>query len=181
MSHKLINEPQCYICSLANKKLKWFISYKLDTYKPKKKKKKSEYFSEMSAVEMSAAAPEKDLSKDDDDAKIKVSIYTMLVSLIYTISSPISSLYTEHRPKIVGLVSFVFTYFLYCSLSYFSAHLYAHFCADWSISGFFLHPFMVDTPHCSALRWFIVQGSTSISQAFVLISTFVIASLAHKK
>ena len=157
-----------YLLTCKNKKLKWFISYKLDTYKPKKKKKKSEYFSEMSALDV--AAPQKDLSKDDDDAKIKVSIYAMLVSL-----------YTEHRAKIAGLVSFVFTYLLYCSLSYFSAHLYAHFCADWSISGFFIHPFMVDTPHCSALRWFIMKGSTSISQAFVLISTFVIASLTHKK
>ena len=85
--------------------------------------------------------------------------------------------FAAHRAKVAGVVAFVATYMAWACLSYFSAHLYAHFCADWTVSGFLAHPFMTVTPQCSALRWLMVQGAAGISQSFVLVSTIVIAVL----
>jgi hypothetical protein len=92
-----------------------------------------------------------------------------------------SAVYDNHRAKILGTASFVLTYLLWASLSYFSTHLYAHFCADWSVMGFFIHPFMVSSPHCRALRWFVVEGSTVITHLFAMIAAYVATAIVTAK
>ena len=97
------------------------------------------------------------------------------------ITNTISSIYISHSTKIAVTMSFIMTYLLWASLSYFSTHLYARICADWSITGFILHPFMAVSPHCAAIRWFIIEGPSGISQSFVLLSSFIIATLVSVK
>ena len=94
-----------------------------------------------------------------------------------TVKTTWSYYYSINHSRIVAITSFTLTYFLWILLSYFSTHMYAHFCAEWSIFGFILHPLMVVSPQCTALRWFVVQGASSISQCFAIMSSFVIASL----
>lgn len=81
------------------------------------------------------------------------------------------------RPKILAPATFALTYFMWVCLSYFSTHLYAYFCADWSLFGFIMHPLMVVSPQCGALRWFVVNGPDVISQSFALISSVVVTML----
>jgi len=81
------------------------------------------------------------------------------------------------RPKILAPTTFALTYFMWVFMSYFSTHLYAYFCADWSLLGFILHPLMVVSPQCSALRWFVFHGPNVISQSFALISSVAVAML----
>lgn len=86
-------------------------------------------------------------------------------------------MYDARREKISMVVMFVLTYTAWISLSYYSTHLYAHFCAEWSIMGFLTHPFMVSSPHCLALKWVMNEGSSTISNLFAMIATYVATTL----
>jgi hypothetical protein len=85
--------------------------------------------------------------------------------------------YAANRAKVARVIAFTAIYMVWVFLSYFSTHLYAHFCADWTVAGFLMHPFMAVAPQCGALRWLMVQGAAGISHSFALVSAIVIAML----
>jgi len=93
------------------------------------------------------------------------------------IPAAVSEFYVAHREKMTEVLMFLMTYFAWVSLSYFSIHAHAHFCAEWSIMGFFTHSFVVSSPHCNALKWLINEGSSAISRLFALFAMYVVSKL----
>jgi hypothetical protein len=62
-------------------------------------------------------------------------------------------------------------YFAWILLHFAATHMYPRYCAELSFQGLFLSPFMSSTPHCTAMRWMIVQGSNSISAMWLVIAS----------
>jgi len=51
---------------------------------------------------------------------------------------------------------------LWSTLHYSASHLYVKLCTYPSVYGFLLSPVIVDTPHCSAIRWLVYNGASQI-------------------
>jgi len=71
-------------------------------------------------------------------------------------------------------------YLTWITLHYVSAHLYADYCVAPTLGGYFLSPFIVNTPHCAALRWAIVQGAESINGLWLVLGTWFASKLIIK-
>jgi len=63
-------------------------------------------------------------------------------------------------------------YLFWIVLHYISAHLYASWCANLTLVGFLLSPFVVPAPHCQAFRWVINNGSNSITAMWIALGTW---------
>uniref|UniRef100_A0A6C0JFY0 Uncharacterized protein n=1 Tax=viral metagenome TaxID=1070528 RepID=A0A6C0JFY0_9ZZZZ len=63
-------------------------------------------------------------------------------------------------------------YLFWIVLHYISAHLYASWCANLTLAGFLLSPFVVPAPHCQAFRWVINNGSNSITAMWLTLGTW---------
>jgi hypothetical protein len=68
-------------------------------------------------------------------------------------------------------------YITWITLHYASVHLYAKFCTASTIYGFILSPFIVDAPHCSALRWIIFHGASQINLMWTGLGAYLINCL----
>ena len=82
--------------------------------------------------------------------------------------------------RIVWTGKIVGAYMLWIFIHYSSSHLYSHFCNHPSIMGFFVSPFLVNTPHCIALRWFIFHGADTINTMWILFGTWSTAIVIDK-
>lgn len=60
-------------------------------------------------------------------------------------------------------------------MHYIASHAYSQICTPWTITGFLLSPFMVTTPHCTAIRWFMNLGSENINILWITIGSFGIS------
>ena len=63
-------------------------------------------------------------------------------------------------------------YIIWSTLHYMSAQLYSYYCTPQSIIGFFISPFIIATPQCTALRWCIAQGSDTIITMWIVLGTW---------
>ena len=64
-----------------------------------------------------------------------------------------------------------------CAVGHFAAvHVYERLCAPLTPMGFVLSPFVVDTPHCSALRWVIHHGACGIRDCWAAFAAVCIAA-----
>ena len=93
----------------------------------------------------------------------------------------VSEFYDARQEKIKRVFKFLMTYIVWVSLSYFSIHAQARFCAEWSIMGFLSHSFVVNSPHCNALKWLINEGSSSISRLFAMVAIYVATTLVFDR
>ena len=62
-------------------------------------------------------------------------------------------------------------------LHYVASHAYAELCVPMSIRGIAISPFLIATPHCTALRWCIGEGASIVSSMWVQFGTVVAAWL----
>jgi len=63
-------------------------------------------------------------------------------------------------------------YFFWIVIHYVCAHMYASWCAPFTIVGFILSPFFVPAPHCQAFRWVIMNSSNTIVTMWVTMGTW---------
>ena len=62
---------------------------------------------------------------------------------------------------------------------YVAVHMYERICVPLSPIGFVFSPLVLDTPHCSALRWVILNGPYHIRECWKVIATIcVVASVS---
>jgi len=69
------------------------------------------------------------------------------------------------------------TYLIWVGLHYASAWAYSAWCTPLGIVGFVTSPFLVASPHCSALRWCIARGSETITGMWVVIGSWLTTRL----
>ena len=72
---------------------------------------------------------------------------------------------------------FTGAYIIWISLHYLCSWMYAYICTSWGLTGFFMAPFIVTSPHCSALRWCIFHGAETITAMWVVFGTWIITLL----
>ena len=57
-----------------------------------------------------------------------------------------------------------------------AVHIYERLCVPLTPMGLFMSPFVLDTPHCSALRWVIQHGVYCIRECWKILATVCIAT-----
>ena len=55
---------------------------------------------------------------------------------------------------------------------------YGHFCAPCTLLGVLTSPFLLGTPHCTALRWIIVHGAWKTDALWMLLGDLAAQALA---
>jgi len=61
---------------------------------------------------------------------------------------------------------------------YASVHAYGNLCVPLTPVGFVMSPLVVNTPHCTALRWIIQRGAVGIYETWNLITTASLTLIA---
>lgn len=56
-----------------------------------------------------------------------------------------------------------------------SVHIYGKVCVPFTPVGFVMSPLIVNTPHCTALRWIIQRGALGICEAWNLMASALLA------
>ena len=59
-----------------------------------------------------------------------------------------------------------------------SVHAYGRVCVPLTASGLVLSPLMVNTPHCSALRWVLQRGAFGICETWDLLALTMASAVA---
>ena len=90
-----------------------------------------------------------------------------------------SSSYTSYTYR--RIINIFIFYFIWISLHYIASHLYVHFCVPTGIYGFFSSFFLIQMPHCSAIRYMINFGSEQITHMWVFVGTFLISLMTLLK
>ena len=85
----------------------------------------------------------------------------------------ISSLKSKIVAYLKTLYEICGIYLFWILIHYICSHLYVMFCAPLTVVGFFMTPFVVTAPHCQAIRWGILNGSTSITAMWVTLGTWI--------
>ncbi len=73
------------------------------------------------------------------------------------------------------LVGSVGYYAFWTLLHFLAAHLYVVFCVPPNLYGLMMSPFLVPTPHCTAFRWMISEGSQIVLTMWSMGGTCLIA------
>lgn len=79
------------------------------------------------------------------------------------------------------LVGSVGYYVFWTLLHFLAAHLYVIFCVPLDLYGLILSPFLIPTPHCTAFRWMISEGSQIVLMMWSMGGTFLIAYFVRGK
>ena len=66
-------------------------------------------------------------------------------------------------------------------LHYAASHMYTYMCTHMSWYGILISPFIVATPHCTALRWIIYEGSNSITAMWTALGLFILPYMVDTK
>lgn len=80
-------------------------------------------------------------------------------------------------PIIAGSIGY---YMLWIALHYAAANLYVHYCTPPTLYGALTSPFLIATPHCSALRWIIAEGSNTILTMWSLVGVWCIVRITQR-
>ncbi len=72
-------------------------------------------------------------------------------------------------------------YLLWIALHYAAANLYVYFCTPTTLYGVLTSPFMVATPHCSALRWMISEGSNTVLTMWSLGGVWIMSRIVRPR
>lgn len=66
-------------------------------------------------------------------------------------------------------------YFIWISIHFFSSNLYVYCCTPFTLIGFIQSPFMVLSPHCTALRWLSYKGSEQITSMWSILGVYLLS------
>jgi hypothetical protein len=80
-------------------------------------------------------------------------------------------------PSMKLLASTIGFYCLWILLHYVAAHLYVKFCTPLSIWGIIASPFLATMPQCSALRWLIHVGGSTITAMWLILGSYLLQYL----
>jgi hypothetical protein len=69
-------------------------------------------------------------------------------------------------------------YILWIFIFYSASQMHVYFCTPEGIYGFLMTPFLSQTPHCTAIRWMISNGSLHINAFWTLIASIAVKKLA---
>ena len=75
------------------------------------------------------------------------------------------------------ITSVIGGYGLWIIAHYVAANVYPMMCADLTLKGFLMSPFVVATPHCTALRWVIDSGGNVITSMWVVLGAWCISHI----
>jgi hypothetical protein len=75
---------------------------------------------------------------------------------------------------------FAIFYLCWILVHYSASHLYTYLCTHLSLYGILISPFIVSTPHCTAIRWLISEGSNSIVAMWTAIGLFVLPYITKR-
>lgn len=65
-------------------------------------------------------------------------------------------------------------YFFWVMIHYSASHLYIRWCTPPTWVGLITSPFLVTTPHCTALRWSIYHGSDIIHGMWIVLGSWIL-------
>lgn len=68
-------------------------------------------------------------------------------------------------------------YILWIILHYIASWLYSYWCTPWGIAGFIITPFIINSPHCTALRWCIVHGAETLTAMWIIMGSWLVTKL----
>jgi hypothetical protein len=99
---------------------------------------------------------------------------------MYSFNSITKMIYTIFK-KILISIQYIFEicgfYILWITIHHISGNLYTHMCVPYTLKGFLLSPFLINTPHCIALRWVIYNGGNIIHDMWFVIGTWIMSKL----
>ena len=73
-------------------------------------------------------------------------------------------------------------YILWISIHFICSNMYPHFCAEFTAIGFIKSMFVIEAPHCEAMRWVIYNGGNIIHGMWAAIGIwFTKQLLVHNK
>ena len=65
-----------------------------------------------------------------------------------------------------------YVYILWIFIHFAAARLYAELCVPNTVQGLVLSPFLVSSPHCTALLWAVNEGTISIRSMWILLGAW---------
>lgn len=68
-------------------------------------------------------------------------------------------------------------YLFWISVHFAIANGYYLVCAPTSVSGFFMSPFLVSSPHCRALRWANEQSALTVDNMWIVFGTWMASKI----
>ena len=71
------------------------------------------------------------------------------------------------------LAPVAYVYLLWIFIHFAAARLYAELCVPNTVQGLVLSPFLVSSPHCTALLWAVNEGTISIRSMWVLLGAWL--------
>ena len=83
--------------------------------------------------------------------------------------------------KSIYLINISGVYLIWIFLHYVASHLYITFCVPKTLYGFVMSPFMIPAPHCQGLRWVAFNSSTTITNMWVVLGTWIYSFILLKK
>lgn len=81
------------------------------------------------------------------------------------------------RAIIQHLCDFAGVFIFWAIIHFAAANLYSTFCCETSIVGFIKSIFIIQTPHCAALRWIIYNGGSAINNMWTSIGLWIAAKI----
>ena len=68
-------------------------------------------------------------------------------------------------------------YILWILLHFASAHLYTRFCAENTLVGLIISPFMTAAPHCQGMRWIIYTSANVINSMWLVMGAWIASKI----
>ena len=68
-------------------------------------------------------------------------------------------------------------YFLWICIHYLAVQLYVYYCAQPTLYGFFIAPFLASALHCRALNWAIYNSAHIIDHMWILLGTWICSKI----
>ena len=72
-------------------------------------------------------------------------------------------------------------YAMWITLHFIAPHLYVYFCTPATVIGFLTSPFVAPAPHCTAIRWVIINSADMITTMWIVIGGWIIHKIIKKK
>lgn len=96
-------------------------------------------------------------------------------------SSSSSSFFSKLWNKLTFCFHLIYSsfglYFLWIFIHYFSVQLYVYYCAQPTLYGFFIAPFLASALHCRALNWAIYNSAHIIDHMWILLGTWICSKI----
>lgn len=87
------------------------------------------------------------------------------------------TLFRTYHVLISPIARCITAYMAWVVAHYSATHAYAQLCTPLSFMGLAMSPFVSGSPHCRALRWCIVNGTSNIDAMWIGLGTWALSFL----